>query len=331
MARPSSSRSSASPASARSICSAELRSPSSTSRPGSGCSTRTRSTPSWGREGRRLAGPSSLREIEPTLPADLQVQTMTEQAAENGREVTEFVCIFRTFLLAFGGIALFVGAFVIFNTLSITVAQRSASSTLRTLGASRQQVLRSVVLEFVVVGALASIVGLFAGLGIAKASTRSRPPAASTCRRRRSYSPATAVVRPRRAGTPIALPASLVAGDSRHTRRAHRGSRGRGHASVPVRALRAAGLARRHGGCRRPLLLRRVRERPRHEGVTVAPARRRRLAAVRRRRDGRSTHRPPLASVLGAPGRGSAAAPASSPVRTRCGTRPGRRPLRLPS
>ena len=52
----------------------------------------------------------------------------------------------RYFLLGFGGIALLVGAFVIFNTLSITVAQRTREfATLRTLGASRKQVMRSVV------------------------------------------------------------------------------------------------------------------------------------------------------------------------------------------
>ena len=59
--------------------------------------------------------------------------------------------IIRGVLLAFGGIALFVGAFVIFNTLSITVAQRTREfATLRTLGASRRQVLRSVILEALV-------------------------------------------------------------------------------------------------------------------------------------------------------------------------------------
>ena len=72
----------------------------------------------------------------------------------------------RYFLLGFGFIALFVGAFVIFNTLSITVAQRTREfATLRTLGGSRKQVMRSVVLEGLVIGLLASVVGLFAGLG----------------------------------------------------------------------------------------------------------------------------------------------------------------------
>ena len=65
--------------------------------------------------------------------------------------------------------ALFVGAFVIFNTLSITIAQRTREfATLRTIGASRRQVLGSVIVEGLVVGALASVVGLFLGLLIAR-------------------------------------------------------------------------------------------------------------------------------------------------------------------
>ena len=71
----------------------------------------------------------------------------------------------RYFLLGFGGIALFVGAFVIFNTLSITVAQRTREfATLRTLGASRKQVMRSVRLEGLVIGLVASTIGLVARL-----------------------------------------------------------------------------------------------------------------------------------------------------------------------
>lgn len=57
------------------------------------------------------------------------------------------------FLLAFGGIALFVGVLVIFNTLSVTVAQRTREfATLRTLGATRGQVLRSVLAEALPIG-----------------------------------------------------------------------------------------------------------------------------------------------------------------------------------
>ena len=66
-------------------------------------------------------------------------------------------------------IALFVGSFVIYNTLSITVAQRTREfATLRTLGASRAQVRRSVLLEGLLVGFLASVTGLFLGLLLAK-------------------------------------------------------------------------------------------------------------------------------------------------------------------
>ena len=72
------------------------------------------------------------------------------------------------FLLAFAGIALFVGSFVIANSLSITIAQRTREfATLRTLGASRRQVLRSIVVEALVVGIVASVIGLFLGFALA--------------------------------------------------------------------------------------------------------------------------------------------------------------------
>src|SRR5262249_11200849 len=70
---------------------------------------------------------------------------------------------------AFGGVALFVGSFVIANSLSITIAQRTREfATLRTLGASRRQVLGSIIVEALVVGTLASVTGLFLGLALAK-------------------------------------------------------------------------------------------------------------------------------------------------------------------
>jgi putative ABC transport system permease protein len=109
-----------------------------------------------------------VQEISPLLPETAQVQSASEQAASDSEETQVGIGYFRTFLLAFGGIALFVGAFVIANTLSITVAQRVRElATLRTLGASRRQVLWSVVLESVTVGLIASVVGLFLGLGLA--------------------------------------------------------------------------------------------------------------------------------------------------------------------
>lgn len=106
--------------------------------------------------------------LEPVVPDRFVVQTAAAQAEEDSAETREALGIVQSFLLAFGGIALFVGAFVIFNTLSITVAQRAREfATLRTLGASRRQVLGSVVLESLVLGVVASVVGLFAGLGLA--------------------------------------------------------------------------------------------------------------------------------------------------------------------
>ncbi len=103
--------------------------------------------------------------IAPVLPDDATVVSATAEAAEAVDEVNEFTAIFRYFLLVFAGIALFVGAFVIFNTFSITVAQRTREfATLRTIGASRRQILGSVILESLVIGLLASLVGL--GLGV---------------------------------------------------------------------------------------------------------------------------------------------------------------------
>jgi putative ABC transport system permease protein len=108
--------------------------------------------------------------IRPLLPPNSQVRTGQAQAQQATKDTSGFLTIFQDFLLAFGGVALFVGSFVIANTLSITIAQRTRElATLRTLGATRRQVQGSVMLEALVIGTLASIVGLFLGLGLAKA------------------------------------------------------------------------------------------------------------------------------------------------------------------
>jgi putative ABC transport system permease protein len=110
-----------------------------------------------------------LASIRAILPPDTQVRSGENQATEDASDTKSFTSFLQTFLLAFGGIALFVGAFVIANSLSITIAQRTREfATLRTLGASRRQVLWSVLIESTVVGALASVVGLFLGLALAK-------------------------------------------------------------------------------------------------------------------------------------------------------------------
>ena len=110
-----------------------------------------------------------VRDIIPVLPPGAQVRTGSAQAEEDAEGTDEFITFLQGFLLAFGGIALFVGAFVIANSLSITIAQRTREfATLRTLGGSRRQVLRAIVLESLIVGVVSSIIGLFLGLGIAK-------------------------------------------------------------------------------------------------------------------------------------------------------------------
>jgi putative ABC transport system permease protein len=110
-----------------------------------------------------------VKAIEPIVPANLDVKDSEKQAKDNAANVNDGMAMIRNVLLGFGAIALFVGAFVIFNTLSITVAQRTREfATLRTLGASRKQVMRSVVLEGLVIGVVASLIGLVLGLGISK-------------------------------------------------------------------------------------------------------------------------------------------------------------------
>jgi putative ABC transport system permease protein len=119
-----------------------------------------------------VAPAAVTKAIKPLLTKGLVVKTGDAQAAADAKETNESLKFITYFLLGFGGIALFVGAFVILNTLSITVAQRSREfATLRTLGASRRQVMRSVVIEGLIVGLVASVLGLVLGVGIAKGMT----------------------------------------------------------------------------------------------------------------------------------------------------------------
>jgi putative ABC transport system permease protein len=117
-----------------------------------------------------VSDPQLLDQIRPILPPETQVRTSAEQAREDAADTNDFIGFLQKFLLAFAGIALFVGSFVIANSLSITIAQRTREfATLRTLGASRRQVLGSIVVESLIIGVAASVAGLFLGLGLAKA------------------------------------------------------------------------------------------------------------------------------------------------------------------
>jgi len=107
--------------------------------------------------------------VRAVLPArEATVRTGTQQAASDSQDIKDNLTFLRTFLFVFAGIALFVGAFLIANTFSITVAQRVREfALLRMIGANRGQVMRAVVGEAFVIGVAASVVGLLAGLVIA--------------------------------------------------------------------------------------------------------------------------------------------------------------------
>src|SRR3954470_5937979 len=108
-------------------------------------------------------------QVRPLLPPTASVKTGDQAAQSDAAEVNQGSNFIQKFLLAFAIIALLVGSFVIFNTLSMTVAQRVRElATLRTLGASKRQVRRSVMLEGFITGLLASIVGLLLGIALAK-------------------------------------------------------------------------------------------------------------------------------------------------------------------
>ncbi|WP_434442509.1 ABC transporter permease [Lentzea sp. E54] len=101
------------------------------------------------------------------LGSAYDVKTGATLAKEQADQINEGLTFFNYVLLGFAGIALFVGIFIILNTFSIIVAQRTRElALLRSMGASRGQVIGSVVLEAFVIGLIASIVGLGAGVGV---------------------------------------------------------------------------------------------------------------------------------------------------------------------
>ena len=106
--------------------------------------------------------------IQQVLPQGVEAVTSSAVADENTKALNEGLGFFKVALLVFAFIALFVGAFIIFNTFSIITAQRTRELALmRALGASRGQVLTSVLIEATAVGLFASVVGIAAGVVIA--------------------------------------------------------------------------------------------------------------------------------------------------------------------
>jgi putative ABC transport system permease protein len=108
--------------------------------------------------------------LKSVLPPRVQARTGDAAAEENAAEINDQIGGFlKPALLAFAGAALLVGAFIIFNTFTITVAERTREfAMLRTLGATRRQVMSAVALEALAIGVTASLLGLGLGLLFAK-------------------------------------------------------------------------------------------------------------------------------------------------------------------
>jgi putative ABC transport system permease protein len=106
--------------------------------------------------------------LDKALPADLvETDTGKELADEQAKMISSSMSGLKQGLLVFAGIALFVGTFIIANTFTMLVAQRTKElALLRAVGASRRQVTRSVLIEAFVVGLVAAVTGLVAGIGI---------------------------------------------------------------------------------------------------------------------------------------------------------------------
>ena len=119
----------------------------------------------------RVADGSTPEQVRDRIAARLgggyEVKTGDQLAADSAAGLREALAFFNKILLGFAGVALFVGVFLILNTFSIIVAQRTRELALmRALGASRRQVIGSVLLEAVVIGLLAAGLGLAAGIGV---------------------------------------------------------------------------------------------------------------------------------------------------------------------
>ncbi|MER7707015.1 FtsX-like permease family protein [Kitasatospora sp. NPDC097605] len=110
-----------------------------------------------------------LSEVNQKLHPEQQIEARTgaDLKAEDERLITKSSESIRTMLLAFAAISLFVGIFIIANTFTMLVAQRTKElALLRAVGASRKQVTRSVLIEALAIGTVSAAAGLVAGLGV---------------------------------------------------------------------------------------------------------------------------------------------------------------------
>ncbi|MEV6108719.1 FtsX-like permease family protein [Streptomyces sp. NPDC051940] len=108
------------------------------------------------------------KNVAAELGTDYKVQTKAEVTAENKDDVGSFLDVMKYAMLGFAGIAFLVGIFLIVNTFSMLVAQRTREiGLMRAIGSSRKQVNRSVLVEALLLGVIGSALGVAAGVGIA--------------------------------------------------------------------------------------------------------------------------------------------------------------------
>ncbi len=118
--------------------------------------------------------PPTLQDrVQRVIGQKYEAVTGTELSAESTTSINDGFSFVTTFLLAFAGISLFVGAAIVYNTFGIVVAQRTKEmALLRALGADGRQVIGSILIESVLIGLVASVVGLVGGIGLAVALTK---------------------------------------------------------------------------------------------------------------------------------------------------------------
>jgi len=115
-----------------------------------------------------VSGIDLQRRIGEVLPKGVEAVTAATVTSEAQDQISTGLGFLRTAFLVFAFVALFVGAFIIFNTFAIIVAQRTRELALfRALGASGRQVMTSVMVEATVIGVVSSLLGVLAGIGIA--------------------------------------------------------------------------------------------------------------------------------------------------------------------
>ncbi|MFB7467670.1 ABC transporter permease [Streptomyces sp. NPDC056224] len=109
-----------------------------------------------------------LAEVKPLISKNAEAKTGAALAAQQAKDIERAMSGMSTGLLIFAGVSLFVGIFLIYNTFTMLVAQRTRElALLRAIGANRGQVKRSVLAEAGVVGLVSSVIGLASGIGLA--------------------------------------------------------------------------------------------------------------------------------------------------------------------